>query len=149
MTKDKILAMEAGRELDALVAKSLGYQVFERYSNLYVATDEAAFEQGMTHGLFMENITDRDNIRLCWRLEHYSTRAGSALEEVVEKMTAEGHGYFELRKDFGGWWNAAFSIVLSNDDERRQLGYGNWKYESDGNTAPLAICRAALLVEAE
>jgi len=148
MTREEILALEAGKELDALVAKSLGYQVFDRYGDLYVATDEAAFEQGMTHGLFMETIGDRDNIRLCWRLEHYSTRIDPALE-AVEKITAEGHGYFELHRDFGGWWNAAFSIVLSNDDKRRALGYGNWKYESDGNIAPLAISRAILLLEAE
>jgi len=128
MTRDEILALEAGRELDALVAEIMGWTRYQNKHGLIVMSRPGAIP---SHAHFDQH-------------PNFSTDIAAALE-VVEKMTAEGHGYFELCKDFGGWWNATFFIVLSNDDERRALGYGNWKYESDGNTAPLAICRAALL----
>jgi len=145
MTRDEILALEAGHELNVLVAETMGYQVFERYGYHYIATDEDAFEQGMTHGLFWEDFTHHDEMRLCLRLPRYSTSI-RATWEVVEKMVG-GNGCFELLKSFGGWWEASFVIVLSNDDERRKLGYGNWRYTGDGDTASVAICRAALLVK--
>jgi hypothetical protein len=75
----------------------------------------------------------------------YSTSI-SAAWEVVEKLTAGENGCFELQQDFGGRFNASFYIMLSLDDPRREGGrYGNWQYEcEDADTAPLAICRAAL-----
>ena len=141
MTKDKILAMEAGRELDALVAKSLGYQVFERYGNLYVATDEAAFEQGMEYGLFFEDFTHPDTMRLCQHLECYSANIAAAWRAMAQ-ICDERALYFRLHRTLDYIW-VAFDQWSGLWNQPRLT------IEAQALTAPLAISRALLLLEAE
>jgi hypothetical protein len=112
MARDEILNMEAGREMDALVAeKVMGY---ERVPDIkpYGFGD-------------------------AW-LQHYSTDIAAAWQ-VVGKLE---------NNDF--WWEA--SNVVPNSDP---IVY-EWKFVTVGRqgeacefTAPLAICRAALLATLE
>lgn len=114
-------AMQAGRELDALVAERvMGCHVisgFDWYSHptAFCACDNHDHEQACSH--------------IVGILAHYSTDI-SAAWQVVEHVNKMG--------DWSVW----------------QLGNGNWRAcilfdqcimgDGTGETAPLAICRAAL-----
>jgi hypothetical protein len=126
--------MEAGREMDALVAEKV-----------------MGWTKGIREGMPPVWYTpEPDGMwyvhRLCVTWCPSAPDRISDAWEVVEKLTAGGNGCFELQRDFGGRFNASFYIVLSDDDPRGEDGrYGNWQYEcEDADTAPLAICRAAL-----
>ena len=115
MTRDEILAMEAGHELNVLVAGVLGYQVFERYGYYYIATNEDAFEQGMKHGLFISNITSVPGIEieLCQRLRCYSTDDASAWDMLKQRF-AVNH-FVEVRM-YGGAFECAIDFDKVNRD---------------------------------
>ena len=136
MTRDEIMALEAGRELDARIAEMLGYQVFERHGYHYMATDKAAFEQGMEYGLFMEDFTHPDEMRLCQRLEHYSISITPAWK-VLEMLHSQGN-FVSISLDNDGpnqvWINNAWGDVPATID-----------VEVTGDEVPLIICQAALL----
>ena len=99
-TREEILNMPAGREMDALVAKMVTH-------NNYVFNNEHP---------------------------SYSTNIASAWE-VVEK---EEHG-------FSLWVSGVRSAPLC----KAEIIIGDNRYGCYANTAPLAICRAALLAVLE
>lgn len=150
MTRDEIMALEAGREMDALVARMMGYEVFERYGYHYMATDEDAFKQGMRHGLFMEDFTHPDKMRLCLHLRRYSTNNGD-MWEVVRWLIEDGYCPAILYDDNGHW---ALSLEgwqnVPDGDESQEIAT-TFLVEAAlwADIVPLAICRTALLTEAD
>jgi len=137
MTRDEILAMEPGRELDVLVAEEvMGFDVVE--------DPESAICGGsrVSGGLWV--IIERDYHEWGHKVdqsEPYSTDIAAAWE-VVEKMD-ERKRWVHIRSsmdqnlkergwavDMGRWWN------------RTRLGV--W-----ARTVPEAICKAALLAVME
>lgn len=108
LTREDILKMEPGRELDALVAKHV---MFPRH----------------THPL--------SEVK-GW-CQKYSADI-SAAWEVVEKISKKDNVKFSIDFDYSvnGKWNAGFN-------------YNSGSYAGNAAvTAPLAICRAALLAVA-
>jgi hypothetical protein len=115
MTREEILSMEAGRELDALVA----VEVMGWHND-----HEVPYYDWVQESNEVIHISKR------WSP---SSDIGAAWE-VVEKMIANG------------WWNTDIGfgsgIVVSFDD-------GSTTHQAKADTAPLAICRAALLAVME
>jgi hypothetical protein len=117
MMRDKILNTPAGREMDMLIA----VQVMG-----WVLTDVSAYSP--TGSAWARNVHGDDD----W-LEYYSTDIAAAWK-LVEKLCNEtGCDVVRVCKrdpEIFAEWSCNF-------------GRG---FEAFGNTAPLAICRAALLV---
>lgn len=138
MTKDEILSIPVGRELDALVA--------EKVMNIHqeVPTREVSKTLGVFRGVEHPLAMWRDD-RGYWFLDglpYYSTKIAAAWE-VVEELHECGY-WLQLRSPFGtgeandGYW-AGFTPHLMTGWN----GWlGNW---IQAQTAPIAICRAALL----
>src|SRR3990167_5822407 len=113
MTRDEILAMEAGSEMDELIER-------------YVLKNFSAYE-------FPPGIVNNPP-------KPYSTDFASAW------MVVEKHPHY-------------FSLARSNDTDGRRSPFGDttWrcrfyapeKFQAEAATAPLAICRAALLAVTE
>jgi hypothetical protein len=129
-TREGILEMPAGRELDALVAeKVMGWELrqCERHK-----TEPDGYACG-----------------LCWGWDQfpaYSTDIDTAWQ-VVEKMQEDGDVFIEWWQD-GEWFVSWKPLIIRNRDGSR-VGA-----KCDGQTtgkpsAPLAICRAALLATLE
>ena len=122
MTRDEIRNMPAGREMDALIA--------ERVLDLDVNGDRVCGKG------FIKNM----NVRL---LPHYSTNM-SAAWEVVEKIKDWGEGwcpqiYWDDNDGLEpGEWVAEFNKYWEAENDYRH-------FEAVADTAPLAICCAALL----
>jgi len=118
LTKDEILNMPAGREMDALIALLLGWQVDE-----LTAFSPTGSRNSRHKG--------DDN----W-LEYYSTDMTAAWQ-VVAKMREKGYGFYaEWRQD-----NASEPLpwaLFSNDAHELE-------FCAAAETMPLAICRAAYL----
>lgn len=123
MTRDEILKMPAGRELDALVAtKVLGYTY----------DPESWVEWGIT--------SPDGNREGELFLRAYSTDIAAALE-VVEKMRGDNWRFGCSSREFGtgdNWW-----AWLENPPHWESSDTKSATAEAD--TLPLAICRAALL----
>ena len=124
MNREEILAMEAGRELDKLIhEKVFGWTRME-----YPAVP--AWQKPTKEG------TE------CWHamVPHYSTYTADAYE-VVEKMK-EKYFMVSVIAVKGGQYECIITSeepTIHNDYELYELG----------ETAPLAICRAALLAVME
>lgn len=133
MTKEEILAMEAGRELDKVVGEKvfgLDVKVFQGFIDKYSYQYRTPSEYGETYEF----------------LPFYSTDI-SAAWLVVEKMCNWDVGDNMLvltgqakdptsNNDTGGWWEAEVN--------------GDWgKAIAGGKAASGAICKAALLVKLE
>lgn len=119
MNNEEILALPAGRELDALIWKFLHNKPLTTKDCRYVDGDvQPCVGQPVGH-------TSPD---------HYSTNI-SAAWEVVDYLY-RGH-------------TLGFQVIhWPGDGNDWIISFGNGQhgiYAADGNTAPLAICRAALL----
>src|SRR5687768_7998759 len=117
MTRDEILKMSAGREMDALIAeKVMGHEV-NRDVTMFAGgkTSKEPYSEGFT------------------TLGHYSTNIADAWR-VVEKLDTS----FSLARawslDDPKWRGYSFWI-----------GNGGNAISSLAETAPLAICRAVLI----
>ena len=122
MTNDEIDKLEAGRELDALVAeKVMGLEI----SQTSRGTDNPTIRvitDGVPHYRTMR----------C-----YSTNI-SAAWEVVEKLQQQFHLRLNSPFDFGDPYFAGFTPL-------GVTGFnGRPDFEASAPTAPLAICRTAL-----
>jgi hypothetical protein len=123
MTKDEILNMQADRELDALVAeKVMGWVA----------------EVGLNDRAYWVNKNDQRRYFVeGWDHWNPSERISHAWQ-VVEKMKQDNPEWFIDVK-----WHAfdkKWSVVITD----MHVGYNN-VLRAYGRTAPLAICRAALL----
>jgi hypothetical protein len=122
MTKDEILNMPAGREMDALIAEKL---------------------MGYVNGRKCYRYADNSGDWWTTHIPHYSTDIEAAWE-VLEKMRADCSGggepdYIMLNcyKELEPHWYCA-KIWAHHDGDIPEV-------EATAETAPLAICRAALL----
>lgn len=120
MTRDDVLKMEAGREMDALIAeKVIGW------TRKYVSEHDTQVWDSPNESVYLENA-----------IPHYSTDI-SAAWEVVEKM-------LEFEKDVAGHDQV---IITRTDDCLKwyiEFRKPSWEY-AEAEALPLAICRAALL----
>jgi len=126
MTRDEILKLEAGRELDALVAEKVMGLV---PCNNWLPFNAFSYIKSQT--CRHENCYPRGHPCL------YSADWGAA-GQVAEKMAHEPHAWIiESINIIGGspQWSATYWGGGVEDDNDMVIG----------STAPLAICRAALL----
>lgn len=128
MTRIEIFQMEAGREMDALVAEKVMGWIEKKYP--------------MGRALYWTD-SDGHSQRACIEAWNPSTNI-SAAWEVIEKI--EG-GQREMlcnliHKGFG------FTSLIWEAELRECRGNHKY-YIADATTAPLAICRAALLAVME
>ena len=135
MTPDEIRALEAGRELDALVAeKVLGFDAVwtsEQEVHAYMAENPDTIKWPTRSLPLTLKIDDGG----CWCavLAHYSTSIADAWE-VVEKL------YVPELPDLG------FCVTRGPATRPGWLAWFGWNgREAEAPTASLAICRAALL----
>lgn len=126
MTRDEILKLEAGDELDALIAeKVMGWHSVEDkwgYKAWYDAEDR--FQCGIHKGDSHEDSED-------FHILHWHPSSSILWAwEVVEKANAF---FLEQPQNYDDkTWSASISI-------------SSYLWDAEADTAPLAICRAALL----
>lgn len=110
------------REIDKLIAeKVMGWRVFK--------TTEEWQKAGSPTG---QKITVLDQTPK-FEIPHYSTDIAAAWQ-VVEKMHSDGNHVQVWRNKNNNFWRASM-----------RFEHGKWgKYFTQANTAPLAICLAAL-----
>ena len=131
MTRDEILALKPGRELDALVAeKVMGWRkkTFPGGGGGYTAwVDE--------NKKAMKLISNFTMIETCYRCDYFRPSTDiAAAWEVVEKMLERGGceiGCYGSKS--GGKWFEVNVITM------------NGEVKVTAHTAPEAICKAALL----
>ena len=128
LTREEIMNMKPGRELDALAAeKVMGWRkkTFPGGGGGFTAwVDE--------NEKVMKLISNSTMSETCYRCDYFRPSTDiAAAWEVVEKMSEQWPQY-QLAKIEDGW-----SVMWGFD------GYG-WP-EATGKTAPEAICKAALL----
>jgi len=141
MTRDEILNMPAGREMDALVAeKVMGWINVEKTTWSNFRADGTRFGGGEELRGTPPNHYDINPVM--YPVKNYSTDIAAAWQ-VVEKMQAAHEWYFHFGNKL-----YIFNIVDDNgepeEDHRITLVAHNTSH-----TAPLAICRAALLAVME
>lgn len=135
MNKDEIKEMPAGREMDALIVRKIG------------------------NGLDIEWTLDSrvwDGKKWRDRVPHYSTDISAAWEAVeqIDKMIGDeiiGSSLsvnllrLEHLGNYPDDWAASFDCNQKEEWYEKE-NIGSYPFASRGETAPLAICRAALLV---
>ena len=136
--------MKAGRELDARIAEEvMGWSVCRKGEKVDGPT---LLRSSLKEGVATEDVYRyRDNPYSPFSLPHYSTRIQDAWL-VVEKMTEEGFCPALLYDDDGRW--ALSTDGIQNLPGKGEVLYTSFAIESDmlADTAPLAICLAALAV---
>lgn len=134
MTRDEILKMEAGEEIDTLVA--------EKVMGWHVETDERGkkswrdFENRYQHLVSQyEGYEDGEDFNLIY---WHPSESILWAQEVLEKIKDDVFGIF--------WENAPgakeWTVVLKPEDSY------SGGFPVDGETLELAICRAAVLLKA-
>lgn len=141
MTRDEILNMKAGREMDALVAEQvMGWTNCQKCEfATWLSSDKsiiASGEQWRGNPLpldIAQEVSDKFNPR--WEtIKNYSTDIFAAWK-VVEKSA----GFMVENRQ-----------VYKPDEWECEIAFeGTYIYFASANTAPLAICRAALLAKLE
>lgn len=149
MTREEILKMEAGREMDILIAVEImkWREVFDELKNPYWETDfhynhdesQSLFRVSRTPGTPGKNWeTDKND----W-VERWSPSTDiSAAWEVVEKMIGDGYNFSAAQSAANGHHPHAIFTNAKDEEDRDN----EWQFE---DTFPLAICRAALLAVME
>lgn len=124
MTREGILAMKPGRELDALIAeKVLGWTVFRGTTpNHYDLVDDEEYAHGFP--------PEEDIKGLPYEIEEYSTRISEAWVIVPQIIG------FQLQRRQTGTYTVRRNKTVN--------GYNRWDCV-ECSTAPEAICKAALL----
>jgi hypothetical protein len=120
MTRDEILALEAGAELDRLVAEHVFGETYPRPHLLMCNFDGSPWMED-TPPLYSLLMSD------AWRVVEHFTKQGKAL-----RIESNGAGYWE---------------VANHNFESVPLEGWTWDdfdMSGHGDTAPLAICRFAL-----
>jgi hypothetical protein len=145
MTRDEILNMPAGREMDALVAeKVMGWKFIIRDDgHKYWGSQDDGFAHGtQQNDDYYED--DEDFHILHW----HPSESILAAWEVVEKMP-----YFELKRYKDNSWNCWSKKCPAGNDthimSNTSTGFRCGCEDAWGDTAPLAICRASLLATLE
>src|SRR5690606_4737413 len=126
--RDGAAVMEAGRDLDALVAeKVLGLRVYRDSGNVFLGSPDSHPDT--------------------WGLPPYSTDIAAAWQ-VIEYFRQEGKSWLiETHHTYGGTENELGYFISNHDCEFRPLNGWTWEDDFIETTAPalpLAICLAAL-----
>jgi hypothetical protein len=135
MNRDEILTMEAGREMDALVSELVMEIPLTQPMGEYFVTHDMAMDaqdmslEGTSMGVEWGQIQP----------EPYSTDI-SAAWDVVKRMQCKG---FEVCVNTGTWDHPSQWHVNFSNPERRT------HFDVHSDTAPLSICRSALLAVME
>lgn len=130
MTRDEILNMPAGEEMDALIAEIMG----ERRPGVHVHTNILSME--WSSGRCWYCLPDYEKGDSCeWTPKPFSDNI-SAAWEVVEKFYSMKLDRFSNGKE---WRCYLVTLKGGKNHDATGLAY----------TAPLAICRAALLAKME
>jgi hypothetical protein len=151
MTRAEILAMPAGPEMDALVAERLGIEClhsnWESYdrpenelSRVYSGRDVRCVACGET-----SVIPFSMNAVITFGPREYSTDIAAAwdvVDSLPDKIGGEGVIGFQVRREARNQWLAGYADVEPYEGE-------GWHLSVEASTAPLAICRAALLATLE
>ena len=124
MTRDEIWKMEAGRELDALIHE----QVFGKCAHDWIKVTNKPLDKKGNSIYKCSKCGDRRPAREAMGWRNYSTDIAAAWQ-VVEKMSKLYHVEIEN-------FDNGYGVTL---DDYSQT------WEAHADTAPLAICRAALL----
>lgn len=142
LTTDEIMAMPAGRELDALVAQLMGWRWWhkEDYALLVNGEDNwpANTHFSLQEGKGQATGLDTGNV------PHYSTDI-SAAWQVIERLKERGHtvaiavGRTQLWHDHTQEIAVGVDLEISGYDGSLEAGI-----VMQADTLPLAICRAAL-----
>ncbi len=134
MTHDEIMKLEAGRELDALVAeKVMGYTPVK-------VTEYPAYDDNRNWVDIGDYVIYPEGVAFCTRVKDYSTDI-SAAWQVMEKIESldnvQGVG---LRGGEYYWkqYSLRWNFWVNNNGMYPEV-------DVYGETAPLAICRAALM----
>ena len=121
MTRDEILNMPAGREMDKLIAEKI-----------FGWSDFGSFEDG--------GISGKDKDGDGWILPYYSIGIAAAWEVVEKFMPYKSPSLYVV----GTMWFCFFALKTGEG-----LFASTNVLEAKAPTAPLAICRAALLAMIE
>lgn len=135
MTRDEVEQISAGREMDALVAeKVMGWKLVP-YTAYCGGTPEQATATAIAHGWYIWENGSGDEIPGQMEDNQFSTDIAAAWQ-VVDKIREQQGNVFTL-------WSGARTGPFS---WRCQVLVDVCLYDASGETAPMAICRAALLV---
>jgi hypothetical protein len=143
MTKDEILALPAGPELDKLIAEKVMRLTWN-------GTGWSPFTPALGGARCVQDVIIEE------KLPAYSTAIVEALA-VVETLHAAGlgahlycHHLFGLAPNEEPlMWGASFSIYEGFDRVTGHWGVLRETFNADAESLPLAICRAALLAVTE
>jgi len=143
MTKDEIMALEAGRELDVLVAETMGW-VWLRFKPSHkkdVGFVRKPYPPDSWEAAHKSRANGDEPLSRLWdyNMPHYSTGVAAAWG-VVEKLTPLKFGFnlaIESPPGPQGDWEALFYNGASHN------------FYAYADTVPLAICRAALSISEE
>ena len=135
MNRDNILKMEAGPEMDLLVAPLVGWD----HSHDYNECEDDWYTYCRNCG-DEPRFSEREND--CEVPPRYSTNIASAWE-IVDKLKQSG--FLVIRLSTGDILGNQWQFHCS--DKWREVTHdGDKDYFANAATAPLAICRAALLI---
>jgi len=138
MNRDAILNMPAGREMDALIAERVMGQI--DFSHPDIVYLEGATEDGQDgwSGYYCPRCGAGETAAVpevkCTR--HYSTDIAAAFA-ILDKLLSAGLNWQVSTADMAGLQERYYCTIT---DFRAFRNYGAF-----ADTAPLAICRAALL----
>lgn len=137
MTKDEILAMKPGRELDALVENMLGIENIQKWCT----EDSGELEQCLF---------DWDNdCRNCVHLEEHGTNEGCEhYQTIILPYSTDISAAWEVVAKFKGYcYLFQYNNWIDGKWEAKLLWRGARGITGEGDTAPEAICKAALLAK--
>lgn len=133
MTRDEILNMPAGREIDNFVA--------EKVMGWHIATDQFGSdwvdsENRYQHKVSSDDYDDDENFHL---IAWHPSESIMWAWEVVDEMKKRGRNFQMIQYAYNRTY-ATFENGLDSD---------NWTEANGEGCTPLAICRAALLITLE
>lgn len=136
MTRDEILNMPAGREMDALIAeKVMGKRVFCANEELGGIVSGSIVRQGVWQ-MCEDGAMYDDRTVYAESIPHYSEGIAAAWEVVEKMQTIDAERPTEI-------------LRLPSVDNKWRVRFTTQIFPGWGDTAPLAICRAALLAAME
>lgn len=143
LSRDEILTMEAGAGLDLLIAKHI--------------FDWSDFNHDTLTGWWYGSSPDMranpqepSGVVLKDRMPAFSTDIAAAWQVIEAVILNSNFDTFSIRShDLLRRWGAGFWFYIWSTELREKEGDDVFIREANGNTAPLAICRAALLATLE
>lgn len=129
LTREQILAMPVGREMDVLVAR-----------HLYAC--RAWLTNDHPSGAVWSPHPEENRVAYAFVVPFFSTEIAAAWE-IVEELTERLAASYDVpvRIFWDSEWNCQFAITYGVYDDPGETAH----FSATGRTAPESICRAALL----